>query len=315
MVTEVLLQSRDSTNLKELETKISTLERTNFDLKMQLFYLNENKISSQNGLDSKISSDFFDESEDDEKVMEIIVLKGEIEILKRKVEELEGQKSALQSEREKEAEKYQRSLKMKPYANVAVLEENLKREREAAILTAERDAALISKLQQDISKLQAQNEVNLKHIAEFQAKVSEKSAIIFEKEEIILKLSTFNSSMQHQLDILTEKSKFHELIIRSNGWSCTPSPVPRKLLSVETTGLKDLVHHSSSDFTEIDDELKKAQEQNRLQQNQLDILNREAVVLREEIEKYKLRESEMLYALEGVIKRCQELEAINPLSR
>lgn len=217
--------ARDSSNLKDLESKISALERINFDLKMQLFYLNENKLKkgvSKNTNRSNVRCDSEDDEDDDDesdKNIEVLILQGEVESLKRKLEDIESENQSLRISRDKEAEKYQRIMKSKPIASAALLEENHKREREAARAIAEHDAAFIQKLQQEISKLQEQSEKDKTIIKELHLKLAEKGSLLRDKEEALTQLTTFNASMKQQLEMLTEKSKYHELVLRSNGWS------------------------------------------------------------------------------------------------
>eukprot|EP01036_Dinobryon_divergens_P031597 gene31597-41027_t len=332
MLSESMLQSRESANLKDLEAKFNALERVNFDLKMQLFYLNENKQSNIDGLDSKTTSS--DDSEDEEdKNIEILLLKDENDILKRKVEELESDLQTLQIAKEKEAEKFQRTLKGKAVSNynLTILEENHRREREAAIAIAERDSALISKLQQDILKLQSQHDDDVEALSASQAKMNEKSSLLIEKEEVIMKLTAFNSSMKQQLDILTEKSKYHELLIRSNGWSGS-SPSKENRVSDSNSSSSSSQATISSMRTEIEnlksenENIRRSQhfeseqvnlERQRVSQLQQELDQRaiDVKTLTDSIDQYKQRESEMLYALEGVIGRCQELEAAAAHSR
>jgi hypothetical protein len=330
MLSESILHGRESANLKDLEAKINALERINFDLKMQLFYLNENKQSISDGIDSKTTSSD-DSEEEEDKNIEILLLKDENHALKRKVADLESEIQTLQLSKEKELEKINRSLKGKAASNYnfTILEENYRREREAAITIAERDAELIHKLQLDVVKLQFQHDSDVEALSASQGKMNEKSSMLIEKEEIIMKLTAFNSSMKQQLDILTEKSKYHELLIRSNGWSgLSPSKESRILDSNSSASAQAM----SSMRTEIEslkaenEILRNRQqfesEQMNLQRQQmshllgeLDQRTSDVKTLTECIDQYKQRENEMLYALEGVIGRCQELETATAYTR
>mmetsp|Transcript_22228 Transcript_22228/g.30603 ORF Transcript_22228/g.30603 Transcript_22228/m.30603 type:complete len:325 (+) Transcript_22228:19-993(+) len=309
-----VLHGRESANLKEMEYKITTLERINFDLKMQLFYLNENKNNANGNSNLNRESNSYDDFEDQsDENMEILILRGEIESLKRKIEDLEMENQTLKL---KEAEKYQRLLKAKPYE--AILD-NHKKEREEALAIAQHDAAFIYKLQQDIIKIQAQHAKDIVNYQELQLKLNEKSNLLLEKEEIIVQLTSFNSSMKQQLEILTEKSKYHELVLRSNGWNgstlsssesksdknttsdITYSELQKQLnlLRRENEGLTRQLESSTtspSDWNSTDEsitlnnELKAVKEVNRNLQQQVDSFQKTI----ESIERSKLQELQAL---------------------
>ena len=79
-------------NLNEWETKISLLERSNFDLKMQVYYLNEKAAS--NGIDSDILATTREESEEyhdydyGRRTSDVLALTEENSTSKRRIIEL-----------------------------------------------------------------------------------------------------------------------------------------------------------------------------------------------------------------------------------
>ena len=131
--------------MNEWETKVSVLERNNFDLKMQVYYLNEkmanNLSDSKGGSDGE--EDEFHEYEYGKRSSEMLTLTEENSQFKRRVVELESELLQLRLQSQKDTARYEAALRAQPTS----MEEAQKREREAAFAIAEHDAILIHKLE------------------------------------------------------------------------------------------------------------------------------------------------------------------------
>lgn len=154
--------------LNEMESKITTLERANFDLKMRLHYLNK-KFVAQQPPDSPAGHNFsqstilhpggenssFHLLEDAS--VDILTMREENDALKRRVHEMETQYLQLQLLRDHDQSEHQRLLNANHKLNTSIqVEETRKREREVALAIAEHDAVLIQKLQEENASLHQQ---------------------------------------------------------------------------------------------------------------------------------------------------------------
>src|SRR5689334_8007537 len=101
----------NSGNLKDMEAKINSLERANFDLKLKMHYLNKkyaNAGESQAGPDDPSNRIMVGDTH-----IDIIAMKEENEYSKRRIIELESELLQLQLIRDREAAEFHKALKMK----------------------------------------------------------------------------------------------------------------------------------------------------------------------------------------------------------
>jgi chromosome segregation ATPase len=130
-------------NLNDWESKVSVLERNNFDLKMQVYYLNEKLANNLSDTTTGDEEDEFHEYEYGKRSAELLTLTEENSQYKRRVIELESELLQLRLQQQKESARYEAALRAQP----TTMEEAQKREREAAFAIAEHDAILIHKLE------------------------------------------------------------------------------------------------------------------------------------------------------------------------
>ena len=203
----------ESATVNEMENKISALERSNFDLKMQLFYLNKKYeglvTDGDNPEDSMLVNVVEDKSSD------VLALREEIEYYQRKVAELEANNLQLQLLRDNESLEYQKVLKLQPNENFAVLEEGRKREREVAKAVAEHDASLIKRLQAEIETLQAQRAGDKKLVDDCTAKLAAQVDATQDREASLAKMHAANLELKSQIDVLTDVARHQELLLSS----------------------------------------------------------------------------------------------------
>lgn len=196
----------------------SALERANFDLKMQIFYLNQklaavekNGISSDNGNNTVaglLESRFVD----------ITALREENSLSQAKIAELENeilllklQLSGLNSSKKTSDDKISdvSSFSSSTSVNVTQIEENRKRERQAAMAIAEHDAAVIARLEQELLTLRAEREADAK---EFEASCNR-------AEKAMMECIEKDSIIQSQKD---EIARLNALVNYLKGKGVTP---------------------------------------------------------------------------------------------
>lgn len=154
-----------SANSLDLETKISQLEKINFDLKMRIFHLNDqlsgtSKVNpvADNGIAEKVV-DLLRERD-----ITVIQTKEAHDIALRRIAELESELAQLKITRGVDNS----FTSTKSFISSSVeLVESLRRERETANAIAEHDASLIMSLEQEVLSLRNQHESNTKLISEY----------------------------------------------------------------------------------------------------------------------------------------------------
>lgn len=189
---------RNESHLNELEDKVSTLERANFDLKMQLYYLNK-KLSEQK------SQHNIDENQEilinmiEDNSIDVLTLKVENEAAKRRITELESELLQLQLMRERETEvtnnRYNYSGTPNRPTNTALVDENRKREKEASRAIAEHDSALIQKLRAEIDLLHNRHAKDIQLIDEMAQKVSDQMEATGQKQ---MEVNICNEKLREQ---------------------------------------------------------------------------------------------------------------------
>lgn len=238
----------DPSTLNEMETKISSLERSNFDLKLRLHYLNKKYMEStgttdvQGGLGGglpqgqlisaanhmagtshgaaalgKLSPNMLHPEINahilegaDEKSLDLLQQREENDFLKRRVIELESNNLQLQLLRDHDQQEYQKILSLKP-SSIIQQEEHRKREREVAMAIAEHDAALIKKLQEELTFLSKQKESDQMMIENLSEQLTKKSNVIDDKDKEISRLHEINKDLHHQLEMVFDRQKLMDM--------------------------------------------------------------------------------------------------------
>jgi hypothetical protein len=189
----------NSGNLKDMESKISSLERANFDLKLKMHYLNKKYADAGEGnSDGPPNRIMMGDNQ-----VDIIAMKEENEYSKRRIIELESELLQLQLIRDRETAEFQKALKMKN-PNQQQLEENRKREREVGMAIAEHDAALIKKLQEECSLLQQQREKDKELIDTLTNDLSRTKLFYDEKEKECDDLRVKKKDLELKIELLKE---------------------------------------------------------------------------------------------------------------
>ncbi|RYG94811.1 hypothetical protein EON65_56910, partial [archaeon] len=149
---------KPAANINELETKIQTLERVNFDLKLQLHYLNKKYAGAvnPNATGPEVNVHVLED-----RSVDILSLREELEYAKKRILELESELLQVQLLRDRERSEYQKALQHRP---PEIMEENRRREREVSLAIAEHDAILIAKLRGELEGLGVEMESNKKLI-------------------------------------------------------------------------------------------------------------------------------------------------------
>ena len=303
-------------NLKELEEKINSLERTNFDLKMQLFYLNENKSKRSNIKDESLSGStlYNNGEEDDNDTESVIVLQAENISLNRRVKELESELLQIKLTRERETEKYLRAMKAKPLSNSLLIEENHKRERQAAIAIAEHDAAMISKLQLEIDKYQKQHESNISLITDLSEKLSNQTELTRQKNLEMVELTQSHSKLQQDYNSLSEKFNIEEaerksIALRHNNKSIATLENDLDILKNENSMIKEQMDRLKEINRGQEESLNQLSESGAEMNRQIILSNQSTITrLESEVVKYKTDK-------EVLIQNYQKMEVESEITR
>jgi hypothetical protein len=183
--------------LNELESKINSLERSDFDLKLRLHYLNTKYGHLENSDSRHGEFDLRDK---------IQALSEENEYYKQKIVELETEVLRLQVAREKEMEKYQEALRMNPAAAHQV-EERRKQEQEVSLAIAEHDTALIAKLQDELQQLHIERAGHQMIASELNDKISKLVRLADAKDAEIDSLVRTVRDMRVKIDSLSQEQQ------------------------------------------------------------------------------------------------------------
>mmetsp|Transcript_24849 Transcript_24849/g.46355 ORF Transcript_24849/g.46355 Transcript_24849/m.46355 type:complete len:658 (-) Transcript_24849:163-2136(-) len=205
-----------------IEQKMSSLERENFDLKMRLFYKEKESLKDTSTLENEAEKvvgilqerdDTYDQLRraNEEAYNTISELRSELQLVKASKE---GSNSAYESL----LHKNQRLASLQ-------LEENLKRERQAAQAIASHDASLIAKLEDDLEALQATHEADNKLVSECAGRVAELMGIIEEKNATIEKQTSQLDAANEHIEVLTDRVSRQEIfLIRGEQNDLLPKP-------------------------------------------------------------------------------------------
>jgi hypothetical protein len=195
----------NSGNLKDMEAKINSLERANFDLKLKLHYLNKKYPKSGENDDGNQKNGAVDTSG-----IDIVTLKEENDYSKRRIVELESELLQLQLLRDRESHEYQKALKLAKTPSSHTNDETRKREREVAQAIAEHDAALIKKLQEEIIIYQKQREKDKELIDSLTTDLSQTKLLLEEKEKVTTELTEKNKDLTLKIELIREERDYDD---------------------------------------------------------------------------------------------------------
>lgn len=226
------LSNKSMTSLKEFETKIDNLERQNFDLKMQLFYLNEKKNSSilssslpsspvktshksiDNTIVSLASIDF----------EELKALKTENENLKNKLADYETNNLKQSIAKSlNDSLTFSNNLNQKSNPNIinsstlvdlSLIDENRKRERQAALVIAEHDRNIIERQKTEMSSLILLHDNDKKLMNDLTDRINTLNIELKQKDEIINEKNSKVLSLLQLNDAMNDKIKHQDLLLK-----------------------------------------------------------------------------------------------------
>ena len=161
-------------------------ERENFDLKMRLFYKEKDSMKDTSTLENEA-----------ERVVSILQdrdstydqLRAANEEAYNTISELRSELQLVKASKEGSNSAYENLLQKNQRLASLQLEENLKRERQAAQAIASHDASIIAKLEDDIATLQDTHESDTKLVSECADRVAELLGVIEDKNAKIDELS------------------------------------------------------------------------------------------------------------------------------
>ena len=210
-----------------IEQKMATLERENFDLKMKLFYKEKEALKGTSTLENEAErvvgilqarDDTYDQLRraNEEAYNTIADLRAELQLVK-------AGKDSSNSVYENMLQKNQRLASLQ-------LEENLKRERQAAQAIASHDAALIAKLENEVEKLKETHEADNKLVSECAGRVAELMGVIEEKNATIEEKTAALDVANEHIEALKDRISQQELfLIRGDQHDLLPKKSVDKL--------------------------------------------------------------------------------------
>ena len=222
-------------SLNELEAKLSNLERANFDLKMQLYYLNKKYAEVQSQSEDNDGSTSI--AEQITPRLLAINLKEENEYFKLRVVELESEIRNLQLLRESDNAEYQRTLHSKPHDSFAIIDESRRRERDAVKVIAEHDANLISKLRTEIGKLESIHENDQRLLDELTSTLSQQIEQLESKDSELEVLRCTVAELKSKVELLVDTAMHQEQVI--SGLQSSKSS-PTRSLAMDSSTVAEL---------------------------------------------------------------------------
>jgi hypothetical protein len=133
-----------------------------------------------------------------------------------RVSELQAELALLKSKQEANETTYDHLLHKNQRLGSLQLEENLKRERQAAQAIAQHDAALIAKYEKEIERLQDIHTADASLISECADRVAELMKIVEEKNKQLESKSQALEASQRQTDVLTDRLSKQEVLLIKN---------------------------------------------------------------------------------------------------
>lgn len=220
-------------SLNELEAKLSNLERANFDLKMQLYYLNKKYAEVQSQSQDNDGSTSIAE----QIAPRLLAINLKDEYFKLRVVELESEIRNLQLLRESDNAEYQRTLHSKPHDSFAIIDESRRRERDAVKVIAEHDANLISKLRSEICKLESIHENDQRLLDELTSTLSQQIEQQESKDSELEVLRCTVAELKSKVVLLVDTAMHQEQVI--SGLQSSRSS-PTRSLAMDSSTVAEL---------------------------------------------------------------------------
>eukprot|EP01032_Pedospumella_encystans_P026691 gene26691-30163_t len=201
----------DTGSLEDLLAKIAKLERNEFQLKMEVFYLHK-KLADAHSVEENEDQSIASFNMDDRSI-DFLALREDMEVSRQRIVELESEVLQLQLLRENEGLEFQRLLQMQPSADIAMLEESRRREREVARSVAEHDGALIAQLQSDLATLQTQHESDVTLVEDCTARLAAQMELNASKDAELAESRNMVMELTKKVAILTDTARQQEQIL------------------------------------------------------------------------------------------------------
>ena len=202
----------DTGSLEDLLAKIAKLERNEFQLKMEVFYLHKKLADGAHGVEENEDQSIASFNMDDRSI-DFLALREDMEVSRQRIVELESEVLQLQLLRENEGLEFQRLLQMQPSADIAMLEESRRREREVARSVAEHDGALIAQLQSDLATLQTQHESDVTLVEDCTARLAAQMELNASKDAELAESRNTVMELTKKVAILTDTARQQEQIL------------------------------------------------------------------------------------------------------
>lgn len=133
-----------------------------------------------------------------------------------RVSELQAELALLKAKQEANETSYDHLLHKNQRLGSLQLEENLKRERQAAQAIAQHDAALISKYEKEIERLKDIHNADASLISECADRVAELMKVVEEKNKQLESKNQALEASQRQTDVLTDRLSKQEVLLIKN---------------------------------------------------------------------------------------------------
>ena len=289
----------------QMNKEIANLQRKNFDLKMQIYYLQQKLENEAQKMSNDKSNDISTIIEG--RSVDNIALQNQLNDSKKRVGELESELLLM-----KASDSHQKSDDEKIPTSKTIInsigsssnqvDENRRRERQVASAIAAHDAAMISQLDAEAKKLRIQHEKDVLLIEESNEKKNHLVTEICEKEKRITYLSTYIRSMQSKIKRYTKPANtflFDECIELDDnndlGVTYNPEHITTEIISSSLTD-KEAIAIRQENIS-----LKEQLERERcLLRNQEAILSQ----VKLSAEELTLLEAEEIVRLEAELARC-----------
>jgi hypothetical protein len=200
--------------MTEPEQMISELERENFDLKMRLYYLNNEKNHGNHPSHDETAENVVNLLSQRDLTYE--QLRAANEEAHNRIGELQSELTILKVKQDSNNSSYENLLLKNQRHGSLQLEENLKRERQAAQAIAKHDAALITNYEKEIERLQDTHHADTLLISECSERVSELMRIVEEKNKELERQHQSLVAAQQHVEVLTDRISKQEILLIKN---------------------------------------------------------------------------------------------------
>ena len=301
-------------SLSEQEEKIATLERTNFDLKLQVYYLNR-KIAdgaAQHDIDPDQATVNLHLNEDINS--DILTLKDDLELANRRIEELESELLQLQLLRDNEALEYQKLLQNQPSSDISLLEETRKRDHDVAKTIAEHDAQLINKLRLEIESMQHQHERDVKLVEDCTARLASQMEIFEATTGDMIRIREENAELLSKIAVLTDTARQQELLL-SEASANRIDPKVHEVIRKENSQLKEQLEKQKASISNQSEMLRRLGSVASTESQEMIRLATELDVCYTARDDAILQQQKLQYENDVLRMQLHELKSINALGQ